>query len=185
MMAVTITFVSPFSLAADSAEYVMSPGFVGVGACVGGARRGQELFVCAGGGDDGSGGGCGRGGFDGDAFGERERATAVFAIMDKVGKSLRFTMSVRALEAGAYGGGELLYLIGGSSGGEEVWRTADGRNWTQLPVYPPVVFEEERASGVVVSRQPLGGRWGRGGRGGLAVKGGDALGSGGGGFAVV
>ena len=137
MMAVTITFVSPFSLAADSAEYVMSPGFVGsvhVLAVRGGVRSYSYARVA------------GTTALAVDAAGvvsmvtplaSGERATAVFAIMDKVGKSLRFTMSVRALEAGAYGGGELLYLIGGSSGGEEVWRTADGRNWTQLPVYPP------------------------------------------------
>ena len=41
------------------------------------------------------------------------RATAVFAVTDEVGGSLRFTLSVRVLEAGVYGAGEQLYLFGG------------------------------------------------------------------------
>ena len=111
----TMIYYAPFSLAAHSAEYAVSPHFTGLlhSVAVSGGFGGHSYERVA-----------GNGSLTVRAGGlwvtaplvEAGLVTAVFAVTDKIGGSLRFTLSVQVAKDGAYGVGEGLYVIGGGSG---------------------------------------------------------------------
>ena len=137
-VAVTMTFVFPPLLASSAAEYVVSPWYTGFVHSLT-ATRGDGAFTYSWVAGTAALAVDARSGAISltTAAGTGTRMTAVFAVTDEIGGSVRFTLSVRVLEAGVYGGGELLYLIGGDAGGGEVWRTHDGERWAQVSVYSP------------------------------------------------
>ena len=132
---ITMAFVSPLGVARDSAEFVVSPDYtVAVFTITATGGVGAHSFVRVEGpstvtveADTGvvsiTGG-----------LTVGSDVVAVFAVRDEVGGSVRFTLSLEVV-AEALGQG-VIYMSGGSSGGDgpgkfaDVWRwSADGDNW--------------------------------------------------------
>ena len=130
-VAVTVFFAVPLSLSRASVAYVVSPEFVGVV---------HSLTATGGVGDYRYEKVAGDAVLTVDAEGavsltmalpEGGRATAVFAVGDEIGGSVRLSLGV--VSSGEYG--EAMYVVGGFFGNKyvnDVWRSVDGTNWTQV-----------------------------------------------------
>ena len=130
MVAVTLFFVAPLAFPRASVELVASPDFVGVV---------HSLAATGGVGDYRYEKVAGDAVLTVDAEGavsltaalpEGGRATAVFAVGDEIGGSVRLSLGVVSSED--YG--EAMYVVGGFGSGyrNDVWRSVDGTNWTQV-----------------------------------------------------
>ena len=137
MVTMTVVFSFPLSLAEDVATFVAAEGFRGAVFSVtamGGFGMYSYAWVR---GDEG---------LAVDAAGVLSVVAplpaetvmrAVFAVTDEADGDARFTLRVRFVGAGAFGGGNL-YLVGGTAGErhdqylDDVWRSADGAVWEQV-----------------------------------------------------
>ena len=130
MVAVTLFFVAPLAFPRASVELVASPDFVGVV---------HSLAATGGVGDYRYEKVAGDAALTVDAEGvvsltaalqEGGWATAVFAVRDEIGGSVRLSLGV--VSSGDYG--EAMYVVGGFGSGyrNDVWRSVDGTNWTQV-----------------------------------------------------
>ena len=140
-VAMTVNFVFPLTLSVYSAEYVVSPGYVGAVHSLA-AGGGERVYVYS----RVAGTGPLTVGADGNislttTMTVGSTVSAVFAAADAAGMEARFTLSVRVAAAGDYP--QPLYLFGGRFESDPsgrsgylngVWRSFDGERWERMPV---------------------------------------------------